>query len=113
MKDLDKLLDKICSAEYEYISSFDKTKTKTRVCYCCPEERRAIQGAIEEWAMEQMTDIEAEKRIGLLEAKVYAYEKIIANSNFAPMVQPIIIDEFKLKNSFEFDGFPKGEKEPE
>lgn len=102
MKDLDKLLDKICSAEYEYISSFDKKKTKTRVCYCCPEERRAIQGAIEEWAMEQMTDIEAEKRIGLLEAKVYAYEKIIANSNFAPMVQPIIVDEFK--------GFPDGEK---
>lgn len=104
MKDLDKLLDKICSAEYEYFSSYDKRMTKTKVCYGDSNERRAIAGAIEEWAMEQITDIEAEKRIGLLEAKVYAYEKIIANSNFAPMVQPIIVDEFK------FDGFPKGEK---
>lgn len=102
MKDLDKLLDKICSAEYEYYDTFDKRKRTMKVCYFCPEERRAIQGAIEEWAMGQMTDIEAEKRIGLLEAKVYAYEKIIANSNFAPMVQPIIVDEFK--------GFPDGEE---
>lgn len=102
MKDLDKLLDMICSAEYEYYDTFDKRKEKMRVCYCDPEERRAIAGAISEWAMEQMTDIEAEKRVGELEAKVYAYEKIIANSNFAPMIQPTIIDEFK--------GFPVGEK---
>lgn len=102
MKDLDKLLDKICSAEYEYYDTYDKRKETMRVCYGNPEERRAIAGAISEWATEQITDIEAEKRIGLLEAKVYAYEKIIANSNFAPMVQPIIVDEFK--------GFPEGEK---
>lgn len=102
MKDLDKLLDMICSAEYEYYSSYDKRMETTRVCYGNPEERRAIAGAINEWATEQLTDIEAEKRIGLLEAKVYAYEKIIANSNFAPMAQPIIVDEFK--------GFPDGEK---
>lgn len=99
MKNLDKLLDMVCSAEYEYIS-YDKRKEKTRVCFCDSSERAAIAGAISEWAMEQLTDIEAEKRIGLLEAKVYAYEKIIANSNFAPMVQPIIVDEF----------IPKGEK---
>ena len=101
MKDLDKLLDKICSAEYEYYSC-DRRKETAKVCYGDSNERRAIAGAISEWAMEQMTDIEAEKRIGLLEAKVYAYEKIIANSNFAPMIQPIIVDEFK--------GFPDGEK---
>jgi hypothetical protein len=29
---------------------------------------------------------EHDKEIGELKAKVYAYEKIIANSNFAPMV---------------------------
>ena len=28
-----------------------------------------------------------ERNIGILEAKVYAYEKIIANSNFSPMLQ--------------------------
>jgi hypothetical protein len=27
-----------------------------------------------------------DKEIGVLKAKVYAYEKIIANSNFAPMI---------------------------
>lgn len=91
MKDLDKLLDMICSAEYEYIS-YDRQKEKTRVCVGDSNERRAIAGAISEWAMEQLTDIEAEKRIGELEAKVYAYEKIIANSNFAPMIQPTIVE---------------------
>ena len=91
MKDLDKLLDKICSAEYEYIS-YDGRKEKTRVCFGDSNERTAIAGAISEWAMEQLTDIEAEKRIGELEAKVYAYEKIIANSNFAPMIQPKIVE---------------------
>ena len=91
MKDLDKLLDMICSAEYEYIS-YDRRKEKTKVCYGDSDERRAIAGAISEWAMEQMTDIEVEKRIGELEAKVYAYEKIIANSNFAPMIQPTIVE---------------------
>lgn len=29
---------------------------------------------------------EHDKEIGVLKAKVYAYEKIIANSNFAPMI---------------------------
>jgi len=27
-----------------------------------------------------------DEQLGLLQAKVYAYEKIIANSNFAPMI---------------------------
>ena len=31
--------------------------------------------------------IEVKKRIAELEAKVYAYEKIIANSNFAPIMR--------------------------
>ena len=105
MKDLDKLLDMICSAEYEYYDTYNRRKETLKVCYGNSDERRAIAGAINQWAMEQLTDVEVEKRIGELEAKVYAYEKIIANSNFAPMVQPIIIGEFK--------GFPKGEKEPE
>ena len=33
--------------------------------------------------------IEVKKRIVELEAKVYAYEKIIANSNFAPIIRKI------------------------
>lgn len=91
MKDLDKLLDMICSAEYEYIS-YDRQREKMKVCCGDSNERTAIAGAISEWAMEQLTDIEVEKRIGELEAKVYTYEKIIANSNFAPMIQPTIVE---------------------
>ena len=33
--------------------------------------------------------IDVKKRIAELEAKVYAYEKIIANSNFAPIIRKI------------------------
>jgi hypothetical protein len=39
---------------------------------------------------------EHDKEIGVLKAKVYAYEKIIANSNFAPMIvkeKPIVRNE--------------------
>ena len=33
--------------------------------------------------------IECKRKIAELEAKVYAYEKIIANSNFAPIIREI------------------------
>lgn len=33
-----------------------------------------------------------EEQIGLLEAKVFTYERIISNSNFAPMILPKEID---------------------
>ena len=33
--------------------------------------------------------IECKRKIAELEAKVYAYEKIIANSNFAPIIRKI------------------------
>lgn len=46
--------------------------------------------------------VDMSKRIGELEAKVYTYEKIIANSNFAPMIQPTIVETVTE--------FPKGEK---
>ena len=35
--------------------------------------------------------IECKRKIAELEAKVYAYEKIIANSNFAPIMREISI----------------------
>ena len=39
-----------------------------------------------EWAAEQTTEVALNKRCAELEAKCYAYEKIIANSNFAPVI---------------------------
>ena len=35
--------------------------------------------------------IECKIKIAELEAKVYAYEKIIANSNFAPIIKKIVM----------------------
>ena len=32
-----------------------------------------------------------DEQLGLLQAKVYAYEQIIANSNFAPMIKQVYI----------------------
>lgn len=48
------------------------------------------------WYKEQNTSneiIEYKRKIAGLEAKVYAYEKIIANSNFAPIIREISIRE--------------------
>ena len=42
---------------------------------------------VSEWAAEQISDNELSRKCAELEAKCYAYEKFIANSNFAPMVQ--------------------------
>ena len=50
------------------------------------EYQPIIENAVKTWWAEQLTDIDASKRIGELEAKVYAYEKIIANSNFKPLI---------------------------
>ena len=41
-----------------------------------------IENTIHEFLLENR-----DERIGNLEAKVYAYEKIIANSNFAPILE--------------------------
>ena len=41
--------------------------------------------------------IECKRKIAELEAKVYAYEKIIANSNFAPIMRKISESESEEK----------------
>lgn len=50
-------------------------------------EIAAAEKVIFEWATEQITEVNMTKRCAELEAKCYAYEKIIANSNFAPMLR--------------------------
>ena len=49
-------------------------------------ETLVAEKIIFEWAAEQTTEVELNKRCAELEAKCYAYEKIIANSNFAPVI---------------------------
>ena len=96
MTNLEELISEICFAEYDYIG-YEKQRETRRVgdgTYSANKEsvRAAISGAVYGWASKQMSDIDMSKRIGELEAKVYTYEKIIANSNFAPVVQPTIVE---------------------
>lgn len=54
-------------------------------------EKDKVREVVTNWALEQTEykdEAEQAKRIAELEAKVYAYEKIIANSNFQPLVAP-------------------------
>lgn len=53
--------------------------------------RDLVSNEIKSWADEQKTKTESEMidnriRLAELEAKVYTYESIIANSNFAPII---------------------------
>ena len=52
-------------------------------------EKDKVREVVTNWALEQTEykdEAEQAKRIAELEAKVYAYEKIIANSNFQPLI---------------------------
>lgn len=89
MYNAEELIDMICDAEYRYKAYDGKYSTNTIVSKyssSCAEERAAVAGAVYTWLGNQKLDIERDKSIAELEAKVYAYEKIIANSNFAPMI---------------------------
>ena len=50
------------------------------------EAQAALRNVIYDWASKQVSTNDMNKKLGELEAKVYAYEKIIANSNFKPML---------------------------
>lgn len=50
-------------------------------------ERDAVRNVVYTWGAKQETFTTTAKKIAELEAKVYAYEAIIANSNFAPMLK--------------------------
>lgn len=89
MYNAEELIDMICNAEYRYKAYDGKYSTNTVVSKyssSCSEERAAVAGAVYTWLGNQKLDIERDKSIAELEAKVYTYEKIIANSNFAPMI---------------------------
>ena len=87
--DIDKLIRKITSAEYDYKSTISghREPWKTKAVSSDEGAREAVCAAIYEWAAEEITDIDAGKRIAELEVKCYTYEKVIANSNFAPVAE--------------------------
>ena len=77
--DLEDLIEELCKATYT-----DKGG-KHKIIYF-EAEKLAIKNIVYTWGAKQQTTIDDSKRIAELEAKCYAYEKIIANSNFAPVV---------------------------
>lgn len=46
------------------------------------DHRTEIEHIVRQWAIDNH-----DSKVGTLEAKVFAYEQIISNSNFAPMIQ--------------------------
>ena len=86
---IDKLIRKITDAEYEYKTTISghRETWKTKAVNTDEGAREAVRAAIYEWASEEITDIDAGKRIAELEAKCYTYEKVIANSNFASVAE--------------------------
>lgn len=87
---IEKLIEKIESAEYprKYI---DGSGTyQSHAVDTDAGARAAIRKAIYEWAAEEVTDIDAGKRIAELEAKCYTYEKVIVNSNFGPIADSLL-----------------------
>lgn len=82
--DIDELTEKVCNAEYAEPDYLDKSRMEThKVCAYSVAEKAAIRRAISEYAIKRAPS-EIAAKIAELEAKVFAYEKMIANSNFAP-----------------------------
>ena len=80
MLNLDDLCSRLLNAEYRD----DKFKCDFNII---PQRHEyTIREIVKTWGAEQTMEIENAKRIGDLEAKVYAYEQIIAKSNFKPML---------------------------
>lgn len=81
---LDALVSKLTSLKYE-----DKGYSGGTYQYdvISKKHTNTVKAAIVEW-YDMYFSSEYARKIGELEAKVYAYEQIIANSNFAPMLQP-------------------------
>ena len=87
--DIDNLIERLMSLTYKSRNNFE-----FNVIF--EENRDKVIDEIKSWSKAQdITQeiinkeyeiIEVKKRIAELEAKVYTYEKIIANSNFAPML---------------------------
>ena len=88
--DIDNLIERLMSLTYrnksdEYDFSVISERHKDKVFDEIKSWSKA-QDITQEIINKEYEIIEVKKRIAELEAKVYAYEKIIANSNFAPII---------------------------
>ena len=84
--DLDNLIERLMSLTYR-----DKSDTYD-FTIISDSHKDKVSNEIMSWYKTQNIGneiIEYKRKIAELEAKVYAYEKIIANSNFAPIIREI------------------------
>lgn len=77
---IEALLQKLFSLRY-HSSGFDLPVISS-------SQYTQVETAVREWAIDQSHELEA--TVGRLEAKVTVYEKIIGNSNFGPLIAPIV-----------------------
>ena len=89
--DIDNLIERLVSltyrdrdAKYDFNVISDRHKEKV---FDEIKSWSKAQDITQEIINKEYEIIEVKKRIAELEAKVYAYEKIIANSNFAPIIK--------------------------
>lgn len=80
----DKIYNELIELEYE-ASYGGKDTYKTKIIDNRKEARNIFRLALAEGLSDKFSEYEA--KIARLEAKVYAYEAIIANSNFKPMLE--------------------------
>lgn len=80
--DIEKLLQKLFSLKY--VSDIGRNGEEYHVISNFHGQQTIVRNAVEEWYLGQQE--RQNVRIAELEAKVYAYEKIIANSNFKPLI---------------------------
>jgi hypothetical protein len=83
--DVERLISKLFNATYTWKGTTGSYRDTA--IHDDEAARGAIKGAVYEWAAEEITEIDKGKRIAELEAKCYTYEKVIANSNFAPVAE--------------------------
>ena len=88
--DIDNLIERLMSltyrdsgAKYDFNVISDRHKEKV---FDEIKSWSKAQDITQELINKEYEIIEVKKRIAELEAKVYTYEKIIANSNFAPIL---------------------------
>ena len=74
---LDELLEQLKKLEYTWTGFGEKNTSKV----IAREGYDRVEQLIRQFALDNH-----DEELGVLQAKVYAYEQIIANSNFAPML---------------------------
>ena len=94
--DIDNLIERLMGNGDKYDFNVISDRHKEKVFDEIKSWSKA-QDITQELINKEYEIIEVKKRIAELEAKVYAYEKIIANSNFAPIMRKISESESEEK----------------